>query len=36
MGLNPFRPQKRRVGDYVMVAAAIVICVAMVVWAIRG
>ena len=34
--LNPFRPQKRRAGDYVMVAAAFIVCAALVIWAIKG
>ena len=34
--MNPFRAQKRRPGDYVMVVAALLVCVALVVWAIRG
>jgi hypothetical protein len=36
MGFNPFRPQRRSAADYVMVAAALVICLALVVWAILG
>ena len=33
MGFNPFRPQVRRTSDYVMVAAAVVICLLLVAWA---
>jgi hypothetical protein len=36
MGMNPFRPHRRSPADYVMVAAALVIVLALVVWAIRG
>ena len=36
MGLNPFRPQRRSPADYVMVAAAVVVVVALVVWALLG
>jgi hypothetical protein len=34
--MNPFRPHRRSAADYVMVAAAFVVCVALVVWAVRG
>jgi hypothetical protein len=34
--MNPFRPQQRRPGDYVMVAAAFVVCIVLVAWAIHG
>ena len=36
VGMNPFRPQKRRPGDYVMVVAAVLVCAALVFWAARG
>lgn len=36
MGFNPFRPQRRSGFDYVMVAAAVAVCAALVVWAIVG
>ena len=36
MGMNPFRPHKRRASDYVMVVAAFVICALLVAWAIHG
>jgi hypothetical protein len=36
VGMNPFRPHKRRASDYVMVAAAFVICALLVAWAIHG
>lgn len=36
MGLNPFRPSHRSYGDYVMVAAALVVCALLVVWALVG
>jgi hypothetical protein len=36
MGLNPFRPQRRSIADYVMVAAALVVVVALVLWAFLG
>jgi hypothetical protein len=36
MGFNPYRPQKRRQSDYVLVAAAVVVCVALLVWALFG
>ena len=32
MGFNPFRQQKRRPSDYVMVAAAMVLTLALVAW----
>jgi hypothetical protein len=34
MGLNPFRQQKRRPSDYVFVAAAFVVMIALLVWAV--
>jgi hypothetical protein len=36
MGLNPFRQQQRRTGDYVLVAATLVVVLALVVWAFLG
>lgn len=36
VGMNPFRAQKRRPGDYVMVAAALVVCIGLVFWAFKG
>jgi hypothetical protein len=33
MGLNPFRQQRRSVADYLMVAGAVLACVALVLWA---
>jgi hypothetical protein len=33
MGLNPFRQQKRRTSDYVLVAAALAVTIALLVWA---
>lgn len=36
VGLNPFRQQKRSYADYVMVAAALVVCIALVAWAFLG
>ncbi len=33
MGFNPFRQQKRRWSDYVMVAAALVVVTLLVAWA---
>lgn len=36
MGLNPYRPQKRRVADYIFVAAALVVCALLIVWAFFG
>lgn len=33
VGYNPFRKQQRSVADYVMVAAAVVVTVALVLWA---
>jgi hypothetical protein len=34
--MNPFRPHQRRPGDYVMMAAAFVVCLVLVAWAIHG
>jgi len=36
VGLNPFRQQRRNPVDYVMVAAAVLACVALVSWALFG
>ena len=36
VGLNPFRPQQRSIADYVMVAGAVVVCVALLLWAAFG
>lgn len=36
MGFNPYRPQKRRASDYLLVAAAVVVCIALVAWALFG
>ena len=36
VGLNPFRQQRRSNADYVMVAAALLVCVALVAWALFG
>jgi hypothetical protein len=36
MGLNPFRQHRRTPADYVLVAAAVVVCLALVLWAILG
>jgi hypothetical protein len=33
MGFNPFRQQRRRPSDYVMVAAAFAIIAALLIWA---
>jgi len=33
MGLNPFRVQRRRPSDYVLVAAALAVTIALVMWA---
>jgi ferric-dicitrate binding protein FerR (iron transport regulator) len=33
VGFNPFRPQRRSAVDYVMVAAAMVACLLLVLWA---
>jgi hypothetical protein len=33
MGFNPFRPQRRSPFDYVLVAAAFVVSIALVLWA---
>jgi hypothetical protein len=36
MGFNPFRQQRRRTGDYVLVAATLVVIAALVLWAFLG
>jgi hypothetical protein len=36
MGFNPFRAQRRSGADYVMVAAALVVCALLVAWAVFG
>jgi hypothetical protein len=36
MGLNPYRKQQRRPGDYVLVAAAVAVTLALVLWALLG
>ena len=36
MGFNPFRQQRRRTGDYVLVAAAFVVIALLVLWAFLG
>jgi hypothetical protein len=36
MGLNPFRQVHRSPADYVMVALAVLVCVALVAWAFLG
>ena len=36
MGFNPFRQKRRSPADYVMVAAAFAVTVALVVWAFVG
>jgi hypothetical protein len=36
VGFNPFRQHRRSPADYVMVAAAVVICAALVIWAAVG
>jgi hypothetical protein len=33
MGFNPFRPQRRSPVDYVLVAAAMIVSLALVLWA---
>lgn len=34
--MNPFRPHRRSGADYVMVAAAVVVCAALIAWALFG
>jgi hypothetical protein len=36
VGFNPFRSRRRSRADYVMVVAAMVVCVALVLWAFLG
>jgi hypothetical protein len=36
MGFNPFRQRRRSYADYLMVAAALVVCAALVLWAALG
>lgn len=36
MGLNPFRPSTRSAADYLLVAAALVVIVALCAWALFG
>jgi hypothetical protein len=36
MGLNPYRQRRRSPADYVMVAAAVVACLLLVLWAVLG
>ena len=36
VGFNPFRPRRRSPADYLMVAAALVVCAALVAWALAG
>jgi hypothetical protein len=36
MGLNPFRQQRRSNADYLMVAVALAVCAALVLWAFLG
>lgn len=36
VGMNPFRQHHRSAADYVMVAAAVVACVVLVLWAFFG
>ncbi len=36
VGLNPFRQARRSPAAYVMVAVAVLVCVALVVWAVAG
>jgi hypothetical protein len=36
VGLNPFRQHRRSPADIVLVAAAVVVCVALVLWALLG
>lgn len=33
MGFNPFRQQRRRTGDFVLVAVGVAVTLALVVWA---
>jgi hypothetical protein len=36
VGLNPFRQHRRSPADYLMVAGAVVVCLALVLWAFFG
>jgi hypothetical protein len=36
MGFNPFRQHRRSTGDYVLLAAAMVVTVLLVAWALLG
>jgi len=36
MGFNPFRTHRRSAADYVLVAAALAVCVVLVLWALFG
>jgi hypothetical protein len=36
MGFNPHRPHRRSPADYAMVVAALVICAALLAWALFG
>jgi hypothetical protein len=36
VGFNPFRQQRRRTGDYVLVAATFAVIVLLVLWALLG
>jgi hypothetical protein len=36
MGLNPYRPQRRRPSDYLFVAAGLIVALALVLWALLG
>jgi hypothetical protein len=36
MGMNPYRPHRRTPADYVLVVAAVAVCIALVAWAFFG
>ena len=36
MGLDPHRPTRRGPADYVLVAGALAVCLALVLWALLG
>ena len=36
MGFNPYHPKKRTPSDYLLVVAAVLVCVALVAWAFLG
>jgi hypothetical protein len=36
VGLNPFHPRRRAPADVLMVAGALVVCAALVAWALLG